>query len=77
MVFEAMAILEQQQPSFVDIASLDRARPRCFAGGEGDQKRIVSPRQARDDGASVLVIGRPISRAEDPVAAARQVEATL
>ncbi len=43
----------------------------------GDQKRIVTPRQARDDGASVLVIGRPISRADDPVAAARAIEATL
>ncbi|WP_252258039.1 orotidine-5'-phosphate decarboxylase [Erythrobacter aurantius] len=43
----------------------------------GDQKRTVTPRQARDDGASVLVIGRPISRAEDPEAAARAIEATL
>lgn len=46
-------------------------------GGTGDQKRVVTPRQARDNGASVLVIGRPISRAEDPVAAARAIEATL
>ncbi|MCL6251806.1 orotidine-5'-phosphate decarboxylase [Altererythrobacter sp. KTW20L] len=43
----------------------------------GDQKRVVTPRAARDDGASVLVIGRPISRAEDPVQAAREIEATL
>jgi len=43
----------------------------------GDQKRTVTPRQARDDGASVLVIGRPISRADDPMAAARAIEATL
>ena len=43
----------------------------------GDQKRVVTPRQARDDGASVLVVGRPISRAEDPVQAAREIEATL
>ena len=43
----------------------------------GDQKRVVTPRQARDDGASVLVIGRPISRADDPVQAARDIEATL
>lgn len=43
----------------------------------GDQKRVVTPRQARDDGASVLVIGRPISRAEDPAKAAREIEATL
>ncbi len=45
--------------------------------GTGDQKRVVTPRSARDNGASVLVIGRPISRAEDPVAAARAIEATL
>jgi len=45
--------------------------------GVGDQKRVVTPRQARDDGASVLVVGRPISRADDPLAAARAIEATL
>jgi len=43
----------------------------------GDQKRMVTPRQARDAGASVLVVGRPISRAPDPLAAARAIEATL
>ena len=43
----------------------------------GDQKRVVTPRKARDDGASVLVIGRPISRAVDPLQAARDIEATL
>jgi orotidine-5'-phosphate decarboxylase len=46
-------------------------------GNHADQKRVVTPRQARDDGASVLVVGRPISRAEDPVAAARAIGATL
>lgn len=46
-------------------------------GEKSDQKRVVTPRQARDDGASVLVVGRPISRAEDPVQAARAIEATL
>lgn len=46
-------------------------------GKLGDQKRTVTPRDARDAGASVLVIGRPISRAEDPLAAARAIEATL
>ncbi|MFN2100401.1 orotidine-5'-phosphate decarboxylase [Altererythrobacter sp. MF3-039] len=53
--------------------------PGLRPGGKptGDQKRVVTPRQARDDGASVLVIGRPISRADDPVAAARAIEATL
>ena len=50
---------------------------RLNGGPNGDQKRVVTPRQARDDGASVLVVGRPISRAEDPLAAARAIEATL
>jgi len=43
----------------------------------GDQKRVVTPRQALDRGASVLVIGRPITKAEDPDMAARAIEATL
>ncbi len=53
--------------------------PGLRPGGSaiGDQKRTVTPRKARDDGASVLVIGRPISRADDPQAAARAIEATL
>jgi len=53
--------------------------PGLRPGGKptADQKRVVTPRQARDDGASVLVIGRPISKAEDPVDAARAIEATL
>ncbi len=46
-------------------------------GKAGDQKRTVTPRAARDNGASVLVIGRPITAAEDPNAAARSIEATL
>ncbi|MEM1052740.1 MAG: orotidine-5'-phosphate decarboxylase [Pseudomonadota bacterium] len=50
---------------------------RPAGSGIGDQKRVVTPRAARDSGASVLVIGRPISRADDPAAAARAIEATL
>ncbi len=46
-------------------------------GSKEDQKRTVTPRAARDAGASVLVIGRPIARAEDPAAAARAIEGTL
>lgn len=48
------------------------------AGGDiGDQKRVMTPRMALDNGASILVIGRPITQAEDPDAAARAIEATL
>ncbi len=46
-------------------------------GKTGDQKRVVTPRQALDSGASILVIGRPITQAEDPDAAARAIDATL
>lgn len=38
-----------------------------------DQKRTLTPRQAVDLGADYLVIGRPITKADDPVAAARRV----
>jgi orotidine-5'-phosphate decarboxylase len=46
-------------------------------GALGDQKRVVTPRQAADAGASVLVIGRPITQADDPDAAARAIAGTL
>jgi orotidine-5'-phosphate decarboxylase len=46
-------------------------------GGAADQKRVVTPRAALDDGASILVIGRPITEAEDPASAIRAIAATL
>ncbi|MAP45370.1 MULTISPECIES: orotidine-5'-phosphate decarboxylase [Sphingobium] len=50
---------------------------RPAGGAMGDQKRAVTPRQALDNGASILVVGRPISLADDPDLAARAIEATL
>jgi orotidine-5'-phosphate decarboxylase len=42
-----------------------------------DQKRVMTPRAAIDAGASILVIGRPITGADDPAAALRAIAATL
>ena len=46
-------------------------------GPVGDQKRVMTPRKALDNGASILVIGRPITQADDPDQAARAIAATL
>ena len=46
-------------------------------GEIGDQKRTVTPAEAMSRGASIIVVGRPITKAEDPDLAARAIEATL
>ena len=44
-----------------------------FAEGErGDQKRVTTPARARELGSDYIVVGRPITKAEDPVAAWRR-----
>lgn len=48
------------------------------AGAEaGDQKRIVTPRQAIRNGADYLVIGRPVTASADPYAALLAIQAEL
>jgi orotidine-5'-phosphate decarboxylase len=69
---EVGAVRKQWKDGFFVVPGL-----RLNGGPQADQKRVVTPRQARDDGASVLVVGRPISRADEPVEAARAIEATL
>lgn len=44
-----------------------------FAGGDvGDQKRVTTPAMAKELGSDYIVVGRPITAAEDPVAAYEQ-----
>ena len=72
--------------SGVEVAAAKAAWPDGFFvvpgvrpanGDTGDQKRVMTPRDALDSGASILVIGRPITQAKDPDLAARAIEATL
>lgn len=50
-------------------------RPAWAAAG--DQKRIMTPAEARAQGADILVIGRPITGADDPAAAAARIAEEL
>ena len=42
---------------------------RFADGDKGDQKRVMTPEQAKKIGSDYIVVGRPITAAEDPVAA--------
>ena len=72
--------------SGAEVSAAKRAWPEGFfvvpgvrpAGdAAADQKRIVTPREALDAGASILVIGRPITRADDAATAIRDIALTL
>lgn len=42
---------------------------RFADGNAGDQKRVMTPAQAKEIGSDYIVVGRPITAADDPVAA--------
>jgi orotidine-5'-phosphate decarboxylase len=72
--------------SGAEVAAVRKAWPSGFfvvpgvrpAGFDvGDQKRVVTPSQAIADGASVLVIGRPITAAANPARAIADIAASL
>jgi orotidine-5'-phosphate decarboxylase len=45
--------------------------------GQDDQQRVATPREAVAAGADYLVIGRPITRAPDPISALRAIQAEI
>jgi orotidine-5'-phosphate decarboxylase len=69
-----------------DVATVRQIAPRAILVTPGirpdgapanDQGRVASPRAALDAGADIVVIGRPITRAGDPAAAAQALVASL
>ena len=70
-----------------EVSAIRAIAPRDFlivtpgvrpAGADlGDQKRVMTPRQARDAGADLVVVGRPLRDAADPAEAARAIVAEL
>ncbi|WP_285728529.1 orotidine-5'-phosphate decarboxylase [Nocardiopsis sp. ATB16-24] len=50
---------------------------RPAGADKGDQSRVATPERAVEDGADLLVIGRPITRAPDPGATAASIAAAV
>jgi len=68
---EAGKVHEQLGSEFITVTPGVR-----FPGGDvGDQKRVMSPEEARRIGSDYIVMGRPITEAPDPVAAYRRAVA--
>ncbi|MGP6139757.1 MULTISPECIES: orotidine-5'-phosphate decarboxylase [unclassified Jeotgalibaca] len=67
---EAKSIKEVTNPQFICVTP--GIRP---AGSQvGDQKRVATPQSAREMGSSYIVVGRPITQANDPVAAYKAIK---
>ena len=70
---EAVALRRAMGPRFKLVTP--GIRPR--GAGVDDQSRVVTPEDAIANGADYLVIGRPITGAADPLAALRDINASL
>ncbi len=70
---EIALVRDQTRPDFVIM--VPGIRPA--ASLHGDQKRVMTPAQARAAGADYLVVGRPITQDKNPAAAAARIAAEL
>ena len=69
---EIAALRTEHGPDFAIV--VPGIRPASGAGsGRGDQARVAAPADAARAGATALVVGRPITRAPDPLAAAHAI----
>ncbi|MCM2276244.1 MAG: orotidine-5'-phosphate decarboxylase [Candidatus Didemnitutus sp.] len=70
-----VSLLRAQLPPGMQLVT-PGIRPASEAGSD-DQKRVMTPADAARAGSSYIVVGRPILKAADPVAAARGILAEL
>ena len=70
-----VALLRARLPAEMQLVT-PGIRPIDHTGAD-DQKRIMTPAEAAQAGASYIVVGRPILKAEDPALAARRIMAEL
>lgn len=70
---EARAIRMQAGPGAIIVTPGVRSK----GASPGDQKRIATPRDAVNDGANYVVIGRQVSRAPNPAAALAAIRTEL
>lgn len=68
-VHEAKAIYQAVSPSFLTVTP----GIRMFEDAANDQVRVATPAIAREKGSSAIVVGRSITKAEDPVKAYKAV----
>ena len=69
---EARALREAVGQGFLIVAPGIRPLER-----DDDQKRVVTPREAFENGADYIVVGRPVRDAADRRAAAQAIQATI
>jgi len=70
---ETAGLRERCGPEFV----LVTPGIRPAGSRQDDQRRVMTPREAVDNGASYLVIGRPVTQADDPVGVLRTINSEL
>lgn len=72
---EARMIKEKVGKDFVVVTP--GIRPTWSVTGKEDQKRVLTPQQAIQEGADYIVVGRPIINADDPLQAVEKIIAEL
>jgi orotidine-5'-phosphate decarboxylase len=70
-----VTMLRQKLPADVQLIT-PGIRPASETGSD-DQKRVMTPADAARAGSTYIVVGRPILKAADPAAAAREILAEL